>query len=475
VLELDSQGTLRAFGLAPDRYTETRVRRGAVAANFDWEGRRITFSARAHERPLADVRRDMEALGLAREVRVGEPEDHAAMLFDVMRGLIMGEFGADGLDDRIFFERHLKPWAARMFVDLEMTQTSAFYRVVGAVGRVFLEVEAGAMELAAWIGNPDRYTLSTGPELVMQCVETVARRRRRHTVREYLNSLKWDGVARVERMFVDIFSAADVPYTRAVAQNFMVSAVSRVLWSDASQPTKGSKVDFMVVLEGNQGVGKSTAVLELFGASWYAEATESPAHKDFYQTLRGRWCIEIGEMESFSKADVGKIKQAITTRFDTYRPSYGRTVRAFRRECVFVGTTNQDDYLRDATGARRFLPIKTGQVSIPALVAQRDQLWAEAVSLYKGGFEWWKLPPNAEREQDARYSEDVWTQRVWLWCNGKGHPNSYEGIAHENLDKYGRPIEFSISDVLSRALQVEDGRQGRSEDTRVGSILKKLK
>jgi TorA maturation chaperone TorD len=102
-----------------------------------------------HERPLADVRRDMEALGLAREVRVGEPEDHAAMLFDVMRGLIMGEFGADGLDDRIFFERHLKPWASRMFVDLEMTQTSAFYRVVGAVGRVFLEVEAGAMELAA--------------------------------------------------------------------------------------------------------------------------------------------------------------------------------------------------------------------------------------------------------------------------------------------------------------------------------------
>jgi predicted P-loop ATPase len=343
----------------------------------------------------------------------------------------------------------------------------------GGVRDEFTEVDA--MELAAWIGNPDRYTLSTGPELVMQCVETVARRRRRHTVREYLNSLKWDGVARVERMFVDIFSAADVPYTRAVAQNFMVSAVSRVLWSDASQPTKGSKVDFMVVLEGNQGVGKSTAVLELFGASWYAEATESPAHKDFYQTLRGRWCIEIGEMESFSKADVGKIKQAITTRFDTYRPSYGRTVRAFRRECVFVGTTNQDDYLRDATGARRFLPIKTGQVSIPALVAQRDQLWAEAVSLYKGGFEWWKLPPNAEREQDARYSEDVWTQRVWLWCNGKGNPDSYEGIAHENLDKYGRPIEFSISDVLSRALQVEAGRQGRSEDTRVGSILKKLK
>jgi TorA maturation chaperone TorD len=102
-----------------------------------------------NERPLAEVRRDMEALGLAREIRVGEPEDHVAMLFDVMRGLIMGEFAADGIDDRIFFERHLKPWASRLFVDLEMTQTSALYRAVGAAGRVFLDIEAGAMALAA--------------------------------------------------------------------------------------------------------------------------------------------------------------------------------------------------------------------------------------------------------------------------------------------------------------------------------------
>jgi TorA maturation chaperone TorD len=102
-----------------------------------------------HERPLAEVRRDMEALGLAREIRVGEPEDHAAILFDVMRGLIMGEFAADGIDDGVFFSRHIKPFASRLFVDLEMTQTSALYRCVGAVGRVFLDIEAGAMALAA--------------------------------------------------------------------------------------------------------------------------------------------------------------------------------------------------------------------------------------------------------------------------------------------------------------------------------------
>jgi TorA maturation chaperone TorD len=102
-----------------------------------------------NERPLADVRRDMEKLGLAREVRVGEPEDHVAILFDVMRGLIMGEFEADGIDDRVFFDRHLKPWVSRLFVDLEMSQTSEFYRAVGAVGRVFMDIEASAMALAA--------------------------------------------------------------------------------------------------------------------------------------------------------------------------------------------------------------------------------------------------------------------------------------------------------------------------------------
>jgi TorA maturation chaperone TorD len=102
-----------------------------------------------HERPLAEVRADMEKLGLAREARIGEPEDHVAILFDVMRGLIMGEFAADGVDDRQFFERHLKPWAARLFVDLEMSQTSAFYRVVGSMGRVFMEIETGALALAA--------------------------------------------------------------------------------------------------------------------------------------------------------------------------------------------------------------------------------------------------------------------------------------------------------------------------------------
>lgn len=102
-----------------------------------------------HERPLALVRGDMEKLGLARADRVGEPEDHVAILFDVMRGLIRGEFASDGVAEHQFFTRHIQPWANRLFADLETQSTSAFYRAVGAAGRIFVEIEAGALELAA--------------------------------------------------------------------------------------------------------------------------------------------------------------------------------------------------------------------------------------------------------------------------------------------------------------------------------------
>ncbi len=102
-----------------------------------------------NERPLAEVRGDMEKLGLAREERVAEPEDHIAILFDVMRGLIMGDFAAEGVDERAFFTRHVAPWASRMFADVEINSSAQFYRPVAAAGRIFMEIEAGALALAA--------------------------------------------------------------------------------------------------------------------------------------------------------------------------------------------------------------------------------------------------------------------------------------------------------------------------------------
>lgn len=309
-------------------------------------------------------------------------------------------------------------------------------------------------------------------DLVMSCVEAVARRRQRHPVRDYLGGLTWDGVPRVASMFVDLYGVADNAYARQAARCFMVSAAARILWVDPAVHHNGAKVDFMLVIEGEQGKGKTASVGALFGAQWYAESMESPSGKDFYQALKGRWCVEIGEMDSFSRADVTKVKQAITSRFDTYRPSYGRVTRSFRRECVFVGTTNEQEYLRDATGGRRFLPVTITRVDVAAVVAARDQLWAEAVQLFRDGARWWELPEAAVAEQEKRYDADAWEDVLSRWLAGtiddeKAYPPRVRAMLPA--------IPWvTTSELLEWACRVDTGKQGRAEQMRVGKIMHRL-
>ena len=163
----------------------------------------------------------------------------------------------------------------------------------------------------------------------------------------------------------------------------------------------------MLVLEGEQGKRKSSALRALFGSQWFVETSESPTGKDFYQVIQGCWGVEIGEMDSFGKADVTAVKTAISRRVGKFRAPYEGVPRADRRECVFAGTTNEHEYLRDPTGGRRFLPVRTdGVVDLDGIVEQRDQLWAEAAHLFGQGFQWWDLPEDAADEQEALDLED---------------------------------------------------------------------
>jgi len=329
-------------------------------------------------------------------------------------------------------------------------------------------------ELAGWLGSPLRYTLSVKRDMVMDCVEAMARRSKVHPVREYLTELQWDGIPRIDAMFPTLFSTVDTPYTRQAARCFMVSAVARILWRDPKVRHNGAQVDFMLVLEGEQGRGKTSAVRELFGAEWYAESMESPSGKDFYQSLRGRWCVEIGEMDSFTKADVTKVKQAITSRFDTYRPSYGRVARSFRRECVFVGTTNEHEYLRDASGGRRFLPVVVDHVDIAGITAQRDQLWAEAVKLFRDGYPWWQLPDDAVEQQEERFAEDSWQGIIQRWLAGKMMDSAYPSrIALAGNDT---PVTWvTTAELLTWALNIDVGKHGKPEQMRVAAIMRRLR
>lgn len=326
--------------------------------------------------------------------------------------------------------------------------------------------ETDGVRFAAWLGSPHRYRMSPKLDLLNAVVLAVAEAASFHPVREYLDGLAWDGIERIPTLFRDAFGVPDSDYARHVARAFFVSAVARIC-----QP--GCQVDFMLVLEGDQGAGKTRAVNALFGDGLYAEAMESPQHKDFYIGLQGKWGIEIGEMHAFSKADVTKVKQAVTARADHYRPPYARTAQSFPRQCVLIGTTNETDWQRDPTGARRYYPLRVGErIDLARLREQRDQLWAEAVMRYKRGDPWWETPPGAGDEQEERYQEDSWIDPIARWLDGLADERYYPtGLRRDGT---ARVESVSTAQVLYYALGMEWAKHTRAEQNRIGPIMRRL-
>lgn len=334
--------------------------------------------------------------------------------------------------------------------------------------------DADSCELAAWLQDPDKYYCRCKDDTVLKAVISVARRHRRHPIRDFLNALEWDGTPRVETMLVDLFGAPDNSYSRRAALCFAVGAVARMLWVDPKQPFVGAQVDFMLVLEGEQGKKKSSALRVLFSSPWFVETNESPTGKDFYQVIQGCWGVEIGEMDSFGKADVTAVKTAITRRVDKFRAPYERVPRAYRRECVFVGTTNEHEYLRDPTGGRRFLPVRSdGDADTARIESQREQIWAEAVRLFRDGFEWWRLPDDAAEEQEARYIGDSWEGRIARWL-AKRAPGDHDKAYPERI-RWESDIEYATTDeILQFAIGADAAKHGRQEQMRVASAMKRL-
>lgn len=202
-----------------------------------------------------------------------------------------------------------------------------------------------------------------------------------HPVRDYLDTLAWDGQERLETLLIDYLGAEDLAYTRAVTRKTLVAAVARVM-------RPGIKFDYVLTLVGRQGAGKSTLIKRL-GRDWYCENLTTVQGKEAAEQLHGVWLMEMGELAGLRKAEVEIIKNFISRTEDSYRPAYGIKKETYPRQCVFIGTTNNEDFLRDATGNRRFWPIKTG-VQEPTLDIFTDlddaavgQIWAEAVQMYE--------------------------------------------------------------------------------------------
>ena len=208
-----------------------------------------------------------------------------------------------------------------------------------------------------------------------QAVEAVARDRYIHPVRDYLDQLEWDGTPRIGGWLSTYLGAADEWYVRAVGPRWLISAVARIY-----EP--GAQVDCALILEGAQGIRKSSA-LRILGGAWFTDRLSDLASKDAAIEVNGAWIIEIAELETMSRAEVGTIKAFISRTVDRFRPPYGKRTVALPRQCVFAGTVNPESgYLKDATGGRRFWPVSCGTIDIPALRRDRDQLWAEACHRY---------------------------------------------------------------------------------------------
>lgn len=295
-----------------------------------------------------------------------------------------------------------------------------------------------------------------GYDTVHQAVAQRAAERAFHPVRDYLRGLTWDGQLRLDDWLITYCKAqvtdSNDKYVRLVGRAFLISMVARVM-----QP--GCKVDSVLILGGKQGRRKS-AVAKLLGSAWFSDSMPSiSVGKDAQQHLRGKWLVELGELAAMSKSEAGHLKQFLTVTSDKYRPSYGRNEVEYPRQCVFLGTTNEDRYLIDATGGRRFWPITVTDVcDTDALVRDLDQLFAEAFVAHERRETWW-LDTSVEQgqaaeEQEARHDTDVWEQRVAWWLRNQQ--------------------ETTPLDVLSVGLDMRTADANDTHSKRVQRILRRL-
>lgn len=306
--------------------------------------------------------------------------------------------------------------------------------------------------LAGWL---NRLGLTPGVQTVGQVLRLVASRRSFDPVEDYLLSLKWDGKARLDGWLTYYAGSEGTDYTRAVGPKFCISAVARVL-----EP--GCKVDTMLVLEGPQGLKKSTLARALFGSEWFSDQVGDVTTKESAIQIQGLWCIEVAEMDQFSRADDRAVKSFLSRLDDRYRPPYGRGTIKRPRRCVFIGTINPEGsgWLKDSTGGRRYWPVECTKIEVAAMMADRDQIWAEAVARYKENEPWWleeHQEAAAKAEQEARQIEDLWERRILDFLRSQ-HASA----------------TFTNCDIVESALNLANDKKNAGVEKRVGAILTKL-
>jgi hypothetical protein len=296
-----------------------------------------------------------------------------------------------------------------------------------------------------------------------------ATQERYHPVKQYLESIRWDGKPRVDSWLSYYLGAEpseslDEPtkqrkrcYISRIGRLFLIAMIARIM-----QP--GCKADYMMIFEGPQGVLKSSVCRILAGEDWFSDSLPDLSHGDAVRVsmhLRGKWLIEIAEMSSFNAAASHRLKEFLTQTAEQYTPKYGHNEVNEPRQCLFIGSTNEGTYLRDETGGRRFWPVLLGTIDLEALQHDRDQLLAEAFALYTAGQPWW---PDREfeaafmaPEQAARYEDDPWHELINQWVI------------------YNARTRVSVNEILRDVIHLPVGQFGTREQRRVLAILVRMR
>lgn len=295
-------------------------------------------------------------------------------------------------------------------------------------------------------------------QTVLEAVIVAAHKRHYHPIRNYLNALVWDGKPRIDTWLIDYGRAIDTSYTRAIARKTLCAAVRRVM-----EP--GCKWDYMLILEGSQGIGKSTAC-RILGRNWSGDMNLDPHKPDAIAMMRNKWIIEMSELMSLKWADANSLKSFITRSTDTVRLSYERHAKDYPRQSILLGTVNPEQvgYLKDITGNRRYWMVRwNGMVDLVGLENNCDQLWAEAramytrESLYLEG----EAADIQTAEAQARMPEDPMRINVNRWV--RDNPEKIEVACDEILEYIGIPPKSITRSDQSRVAQalVEIGWEKR--------------
>lgn len=273
-----------------------------------------------------------------------------------------------------------------------------------------------------------------------------------HPIRDYLRSLKWDGTPRLDNWLQATMGAPDTPFVRAVGRKTLIAAVAR-----AFKP--GCKVDTVLVLEGPQGIQKSTAIATLFGEEFTAESVNLfDQHNKMVMAMMGAWCVELAEFIAITRRDENQVKGMLSMRSDRVVLPYAKMASDHPRQCIFFGTINPGEggYLTDSTGNRRYWPVPVVKAEIKRIASRRDDLWAEAYKAFLADEPWW-----LSSEEEALAKEQVTDREEY---------DVWQEIIHEKLIR-GGIMSTSVAAALS-AIGVPAERMDKKAQNRVGKALR---